>query len=118
MGWFQLPWMPVEWLWLALAGPFVTLLAQFGIETAPFLCMETISGIVGSFLSGGACITHASKNDNSLKVVTIKILAFLSGCILAVLKVVCSHLKKILAVNIRRMQCSGSLIRKVYYMPA
>ena len=63
-------------------------------------------------------ITHASKNDNSLKVVTIKILAFLSGCILAVLKVVCSHLKKILAVNIRRMQCSGSLIRKVYYMPA
>ena len=39
------------------------------------------------------------KNDNNLKVVTIRILDFLSGCILALLKAVCSHLKKILAVT-------------------
>ena len=53
-------------------------------------------------------------NDNILKVVTIRILAFLSECILALLKAVCSHLKKILAVNIRnlllgmRLQCTCS----------
>ena len=46
--------------------------------------------------------------------VTIRILAFLSGCILALLKVVCSPLKKILAVNIgnlllrMRLQCTWS----------
>ena len=39
------------------------------------------------------------KNDNNLKVVTIRILDFLSGCILALLEAVCSHLKKILAVT-------------------
>ena len=71
------------------------------------------------------------KNDNNLKVVTIRILAFLSGCILALLKAVCSPLKKILAVNIRKLllgmslwctwskeiaslQCSGHLIWKIY----
>ena len=58
--------------------------------------------------------TYAYKNDNNLKVVTIRILAFLSGCVLALLKAVCSHLKKILAVYIRnlllgmRLQCTWS----------
>ena len=72
------------------------------------------------------------KNDNNLKVVTIRILAFLSGCILALLKAVCSPLEKILAVNINlllgmrlqytwskaiaSLQCSGHLIRKVYLL--
>ena len=73
------------------------------------------------------------QNDNNLKVLTIRILAFLSGCILALLKALCSHLKKILAVNIRNLllgmslqctwskeianlQCSGHLIRKVYLL--
>ena len=73
------------------------------------------------------------RNDNNLKVVTIKILAFLSDCILALLKAVFSPLKKILAVNMRslllgmRLQCnwskkiaslqrSGYLIRKVYLL--
>ena len=73
------------------------------------------------------------KNYNCLKVGTIRILAFLSGCILALLKVVCSLLKKILAVNIRNLllgmrlqctwskeiaslQCFGHLIRKVYLL--
>ena len=36
-------------------------------------------------------------------VVAITILAFSSGCILALLKAVCSPLKKILAVNIRNL---------------
>ena len=46
--------------------------------------------------------------------VKIRILAFLSGCILALLKAVYSTLKKILAVNIRnlllgmRLQCTYS----------
>ena len=35
--------------------------------------------------------------------VTIRILTFLSGCILALLKVVCSPLKKILTVNISNL---------------
>ena len=53
--------------------------------------------------------TYAYTNGNNLK-----ILSFLSGCILALLKAVCSHLKKILAVNIRnlllgmRLQCTWS----------
>ena len=64
---------------------------------------------------------------------TIKILAFLSGCILALLKAVRSPLKKILAVNMRSLllgmwlqgtwpkemaslQHSGHLIRKVYLL--
>ena len=35
--------------------------------------------------------THKGiKNDNNLQVVTIRILAFLGGCILALLKAVCS----------------------------
>ena len=42
------------------------------------------------------------KNENNLKVVTHTILAFLSCCILALLKAVCCRLKKIsLAVKIR-----------------
>ena len=28
-------WLAIEWLWSALAGPFLTLLAQTGIETTP-----------------------------------------------------------------------------------
>ena len=69
-----------------------------------------------------------------MKMVTIRILAFFSGCILALLKAVYSTLiKKILAVNIRSLllgmrlqstwlkeiaslQCSGHLIRKVYLL--
>ena len=43
------------------------------------------------------------KNDRSLKVVTFRILAFLSGCIVALLKVVCSPPKKILNVNKRNL---------------
>ena len=55
--------------------------------------------------------TYAYKK---LKVVTIRILAFLSGCALVLLKALCSTLKKILAVNIRnlllgmRLQCTWS----------
>ena len=71
------------------------------------------------------------KNDNNLKVVTIRILTFLSGCILALLKVVCCPLKKILVVNIRNLllgmrlhwlkeiailQSSGHLIWKVHLL--
>ena len=72
------------------------------------------------------------ENYNCLKVGTIRILAFLSGCILALLKAVCSLLKKILAVNINlllgtrlqctwskeiaSLQCFGHLIRKVYLL--
>ena len=45
------------------------------------------------------------KNDNTLKVVTIKILTFLSGCFLALLKAVCSPLiKKVLAVNMHLVE--------------
>ena len=70
-----------------------------------------------------------------MKVGIIRILAFLSGCILALLEAVCCPLKKILVVNIRnlllgmRLQCtwlqrlqfcnnvcSGHLIRKVYLL--
>ena len=47
--------------------------------------------------------TYAYKNDNNLKVFTISILAFLSGCVLALLKAACSPLKKILAVYIRNL---------------
>ena len=35
-----LPWMAVECLWLSLAGPFLTLLAQMGVETTPPLVRE------------------------------------------------------------------------------
>ena len=77
------------------------------------------------------------KNDNNLKVVTVRILAFLSGCILASLKAVYTPLKKILVVNIRNLllgmsgcilallkavckiaslQSSGHLIWKVYLL--
>ena len=49
------------------------------------------------------------KNDNNLKVVTIRILTFLSGCILALLKVVFSPLKKIVAVNVRKLLLGMSL---------
>ena len=35
--------------------------------------------------------------------VTIRVLAFFSGCILALLKAVCSPLNKILAVNVRKL---------------
>ena len=78
MGWFQLPWMAVEWLWLALAGPFVTLLAHCGIETTPFSLYGNHFWYCRQF-SVRRSITYASKNDNSLKVVTIRILAFLSA---------------------------------------
>ena len=47
--------------------------------------------------------TSIKKNDNNLKVVTIRIVAFFSGCILALLKAVGSPLKKILAVKIRNL---------------
>jgi len=48
--------------------------------------------------------TYAYKNDNNLKVVTIRILPiWCSGCTLALLKAVCSPLKKILAVNVRNL---------------
>ena len=47
--------------------------------------------------------TYAYKNDINLKMVTIRILAFLGGCILALLKVVCSLLKKELDVNKRNL---------------
>ena len=43
--------------------------------------------------------TYAYKNDINLKVVTIRILAFLGGCILALLKAACSLPKKELDVN-------------------
>ena len=72
-------------------------------------------------------------HKKNMKMVTIRILAFFSGCILALLKAVYSTLKKILAVNIRSLllgmrlqctwlkeiaslQCSGHLIRKVYLL--
>ena len=45
------------------------------------------------------CSTYAYKNDINLKVVTIRILAFLGGCILALLKAACSLPKKELDVN-------------------
>ena len=32
----QLPWLPVEQPWLALAGPFLTLLTQMGTENHSF----------------------------------------------------------------------------------
>ena len=41
--------------WSALAGPFLTLLAQQAQEPLPSPCRGTISGLVGSILSGGAC---------------------------------------------------------------
>ena len=76
---------------------------------------------------------HTYGYYNNSKVVTIRIVAFLSGCILLLLKGVCSPLKKILAVNIRNLlpgmrlqstwsnqkaslQCSGHLIKKVYLL--
>ena len=40
--------------WLALPGPFLTLLAQMGIETSPLPLQGHHSGTVGSFQSGGA----------------------------------------------------------------
>ena len=46
---------------------------------------------------------HTYGYYNNSKVVTIRILAFLSGCILLLLKGVCSPLKKTLALNIRNL---------------
>ena len=40
--------------WLALAAPFLTLLAQMHIETTPLSLLGTISGSVGSFQLRGA----------------------------------------------------------------
>ena len=63
------------------------------------------------------------KNDNNLKVVTIKIFSFLSGCILALLTAVCSPLKKILVVNIRnlllgmKLQCTWSKEFAMFWPP-
>ena len=39
------------------------------------------------------------KNDHSLKVVTFRILAFLGGCVVALLKVVCSSPKNTIATG-------------------
>ena len=47
---WRLSWLAVEWLWLVLAGPFLTLLAQCR-NPLPSPC---ISGTIGSFQSGGA----------------------------------------------------------------
>ena len=52
------------------------------------------------------------KNDHSLEVVTVRVLAFLGGCILALLKAVYSLPKQELDVNKRnlllgmRLQCT------------
>jgi len=72
------------------------------------------------------------KIDNNLKVVTIRILTFLSGCILALLKAICSPLKEdscckhktcywewsysALGWNRLQVWCFGHLIRKVYLL--
>ena len=32
---WQLPWLAVEWPWSAPTGPFLTFLAQMGVETSP-----------------------------------------------------------------------------------
>ena len=48
------------------------------------------------------------KNENNLKVVTHTILAFLSCCILALLKAVCCRLKKILAVMKNKRLVTGN----------
>ena len=40
--------------WSPLVGPFLSVLAQTGIETALHLCRGSASGTVDSFLSGGA----------------------------------------------------------------
>ena len=37
---WRLPWRAVEQPWLALAGPFLTLLAQMGTETTPLPLYE------------------------------------------------------------------------------
>ena len=47
---WQLPWLAVEKPWSALAGPFLTLLAQTGSGTTP---PPTTSGLIGSIQSGG-----------------------------------------------------------------
>ena len=49
----QLPWLAVEWHWLAQATAFVTLLAQKRLLS---LCRGTISGTVGSCQSGGVFV--------------------------------------------------------------
>ena len=51
---WQLPWLAVEQLWLALAGPLFNLLAP--IVQKPLLspCRSTISGSVENFQSGRA----------------------------------------------------------------
>ena len=55
MGGFQhgVPWLAVEKPWSALAGPFLTLLAQTGSGTTPLPCRGTIFGLVGRIQSGG-----------------------------------------------------------------
>ena len=50
---------------------------------------------------------------NNLKVVTIRIFAFLSGFILALLKPTCSPLKKILTVNIRNVARNEATVHLV-----
>ena len=62
-------------------------------------------------------ISHIIINDKNLEVVTIRVLAFLSGCNLALLKAVCNVPKKELDVNIRnlllgtRLQIKGPQIK-------
>ena len=43
--------LPVEKPWSALGGPFFCFLAQAGVDNT---CRDSISGILGSFWSGGA----------------------------------------------------------------
>ena len=46
--------LPVEKPWSPPGGPLFCILAQTGVENAPFTCRDSISGILGSFKSGGA----------------------------------------------------------------
>ena len=55
----------------ALTGPFLTLLAQTGSGTTPSPCKGTISGLVGSIQSGGACACQRALSIESL---------LMSGC--------------------------------------
>jgi len=48
------------------------------------------------------------KYDNNLKVVTFRILTFLSGCILASLKVVCSPPKEASCCGQMLVTCTGN----------
>ena len=44
----------IEKAWSALDGPLFCFLVQAGVENSPFTCRDSISGLLGSFLSGGA----------------------------------------------------------------